>query len=59
MVEVTNNSAYELYDNGSLIYYTNYVKVFIEEELIEFYKNGKLKSLKNLIHGQSNGTERV
>ncbi|WP_017151745.1 MULTISPECIES: toxin-antitoxin system YwqK family antitoxin [Bacillus] len=51
--------AYELYDNGNLIYYTKYVKGFIESELIEFYKNGNLKSVKNLIHGQSNGIERV
>ncbi|MGG0277491.1 toxin-antitoxin system YwqK family antitoxin [Bacillus rhizoplanae] len=50
---------YELYDNGNLIYYTNYVKGFIEGELIEFYKNGNLKSVKNLIHGQSNSTERI
>lgn len=51
--------AYELYENGNLIYYTNYVNGFIEGELIEFYKNGNLKSVKNLIHGQSNGTERI
>lgn len=42
-----------------MIYYTNYVKGFIEGELIELYKNGNLKSVKNLIHGQSNGTERI
>lgn len=51
--------AYELYDNGNLIYYTYYVRGFIEGELVEFYKNGNLKSVKVLIHGQSNGTERV
>ncbi|MGF9964545.1 toxin-antitoxin system YwqK family antitoxin [Bacillus rhizoplanae] len=51
--------AYELYDNGNLMYYTNYVKGFIEGELIEFYENGNLKSVKKLIHGQSNGTERI
>ncbi|KOO43036.1 toxin-antitoxin system YwqK family antitoxin [Priestia koreensis] len=51
--------AYELYDNGNLIYYANYIKGFIEGELIEFYKNGNLKSVKNLIHGQSNGAEKI
>ncbi|WP_410983074.1 toxin-antitoxin system YwqK family antitoxin [Bacillus cereus] len=51
--------AYELYDNGNLMYYTNYVKGFIESELIEFYKNGNLKSVKNFILGQCNGIERV
>lgn len=50
---------YELYNNGNLIYYANYVKGFIEGKLIEFYKNGNLKSVKNLIHGQSNGLERI
>lgn len=50
--------AYELYDNGNLIYYVNYVNGFAEGELIEFYKNGNLKSVKNLIHGQSNGTRK-
>ena len=51
--------AYELFDNGNLMYYTNYVNGFIEGELIEFYKNGNIKSVKQLIHGQSNGTERI
>ncbi|WHY71947.1 toxin-antitoxin system YwqK family antitoxin [Fictibacillus enclensis] len=51
--------AYELYDNGNLIYYTNYINGFIEGELVEFYKNGNLKSVKNLIHGQSNGIEKI
>ncbi|MGG1592471.1 toxin-antitoxin system YwqK family antitoxin [Terribacillus saccharophilus] len=49
---------YELYNNGNLNYYANYVNGFIEGELIEFYKSGKLKAIKTLIHGQSNGQER-
>lgn len=49
---------YELYNNGNLNYYANYVNGFIEGELIEFYKSGKLKAIKTLIHGQSNGLER-
>lgn len=49
---------YELYNNGGLNYYVNYVNGFIEGELIEFYKSGKLKAIKTLIHGQSNGLER-
>lgn len=46
---------YELYNNGNLNYYANYVNGFIEGELIEFYKSGKLKAIKTLVHGQSNG----
>lgn len=51
--------AYELYENGNLIYYANYVNGFIEGELVEFYKNGNLQALKNLTRGQSNGIERA
>lgn len=51
--------AYELYDNGNVAYYCNYKNGFKEGYFVKFYQNGNLKSIDNMVKGQTRGTRKI
>lgn len=51
--------AYELYDNGNLVYYCYYNNGFSEGDYVEFYPSGTIKSKCYMVRGQIYGTEHI
>lgn len=50
---------YELYPNGNLIYYCYYKNGFKDGDFIEFYSDGKIKSIQYMKRGTISGVESI
>ena len=51
--------AYELYNNGQLIYYCFYKEEFEHGAYVEFYENGNIESIQYMKYGRIRGKEEV
>lgn len=50
---------YEVYPNGNLIYYCYYKNGFKDGDFIEFYNDGKIKSIQHMKRGTISGIESI
>ena len=50
---------YEVYPNGNLIYYCYYKNGFKDGDFIEFYSDGKIKSIQYMKRGTISGVESI